>query len=76
MKVRVNNMSNLCLECYNELHETDYKPEEVWLKYRLCDRCQEWSLCVHDLSPSPYMLMTKEIIKEYYAKKEADKNNK
>ena len=60
-------MANLCLECYNELHETDYKPEDVWLRFT---------------EPSPYFLEAKRLGIELEkkrlleeAQKRAEENN-
>lgn len=62
-------MADLCLKCYNKLHETEYKPEDVWLKYRLCDRCGQWKMCVYDLSPSPYLIKARELVAEINAER-------
>ncbi len=78
-------MTYLCLECYNELHGTDYKPEDVWLKYRPpCARCGNWTLIVYKPEPSPYFLEAKRLgieLEKKRAQEEAqilveEKNNK
>lgn len=63
-------MTYLCLKCYNEIHGTNYKPEEVWLKYRPpCARCGEWTLIVYDTKPSPFFLEAQRLGKELAEKK-------
>ena len=55
-------MANLCLECYNELHKTDYKPEDVWLRFiPPCARCGKWTMVVYKTEPSPYFLEAKRL---------------
>lgn len=46
-------MAELCLKCFNEINNTDYKANEVWLEEDFCEGCADWRPCVMDLQPKP-----------------------
>ena len=46
-------MAEFCLKCFNELNDTDYQTNEVWLEEDFCEGCAVWQPCVVDLRPKP-----------------------
>ena len=46
-------MAEFCLKCFNEINETSYRENEVWLEEDLCEDCGEWRRCVMGLRPRP-----------------------
>jgi hypothetical protein len=44
-------MAEFCLKCFNELNNTNYQSNEVWLEEDFCEGCAEWQPCVIDLRP-------------------------
>ena len=47
----VMNMAEFCLDCFNELHGTNYGDGAVKLDYDLCEGCGEWKLTIVDFYP-------------------------
>lgn len=39
-------MAEFCLKCFNELNETNYQENEVWMEEDLCEGCAQWKPCV------------------------------
>ena len=35
-------MAEFCLDCYNRLHEKNYREDQVELEMDLCEGCGEW----------------------------------
>ena len=46
-------MAEFCLKCFNELNDTDYQANEVWLEEAFCEGCTDWKPCVMELWPKP-----------------------
>lgn len=48
-------MAEFCLDCFNKMNDTDYKPSQVWLEEDFCEGCADWKPCVIDLQPKPLL---------------------
>lgn len=46
-------MAEFCLKCFNEMNDTDFQANEVWLEEGFCEGCADRRLCVMELRPKP-----------------------
>lgn len=47
-------MAKFCLECFNEVNETDFEEWDVSIDYfslELCEGCGKWKNCVFSVRP-------------------------
>lgn len=46
-------MAEFCLKCFNELNDTSFQADEIWLEEGFCEGCAGWRPCVVDLRVKP-----------------------
>jgi len=45
-------MAEFCLDCYNRLNDTKYRPRHVTLDDDFCEGCAQWTKCIATIHPS------------------------
>lgn len=61
-------MAEFCLKCFNELNDTNYQPNEVWLEEDFCEGCGDWRPCVMELHPKPLILRLFDLVRGLFQK--------